>query len=118
MWPPPTVHFAVSRERLADEVSSAFGGGLPVLTQDLQWGSLTKLFVIGALAALQVGPDAGNLMGLRRAAHVVAITLDLRCWLKDTGSVVGNIRGNQYSALAALSDLDTDDDTTDGTTEL
>ena len=52
-------------------------GGLPLLTEDLQWNKKThpNLFVVGALAALQMGPDAGNLMGLRRAATVVANAL-------------------------------------------
>jgi len=74
-------------------------GGLPVLSQDLQWAGMSKLFVVGALAALQVGPDAGNLMGLRRAAQVLSSALDLRGWLREVGSVLGNIRGNRYSAL-------------------
>ncbi|CAJ1339093.1 unnamed protein product [Effrenium voratum] len=76
-------------------------GGFPVVSQDLQWGSLSQLFVMGALASLQVGPDAGNLMGLRRAAHIVANVLGLRDWLKDTASVLGNVRGNRYAALGA-----------------
>ena len=74
-------------------------GGFPTLTTDLQWGDFSQLFVIGALASLQVGPDAANLMGLRRAAQIVANALDLRAWLRDTKSVLGNIRGNRYAAL-------------------
>ena len=60
-------------------------GGLPLLTEDLQWNKKThpNLFVVGALAALQMGPDAGNLMGLRRAATVVANALECRCWLRE-----------------------------------
>lgn len=53
-------------------------GGFPELSQDLQWGGFKQLFVIGALASLQVGPDAGNLMGLRRAAQIVAHAMNLR----------------------------------------
>ena len=85
-------------------------GGFPVVSQDLQWGSFKQLFVIGALASLQVGPDAGNLMGLRRAVHIIANVLGLREWLKDTKSVLGNIRGNRY---AALGDSDDDDSGSD-----
>lgn len=85
-------------------------GGLPVLSQDLQWAGLKKLFVIGALAALQVGPDAGNLMGLRRAAQIVASALDLRAWLRDASSVLSNVRGNRFAALGEGSDSDSDDD--------
>jgi len=86
-------------------------GGLPTLSQDLQWGSHKQLFVIGALATLEVGPDGGNLMGLRRAAQIVANVMDRRAWLKDTGSVLGNIRGNRYAALEdseSESESDTD----------
>lgn len=82
-------------------------GGLPVLSHDVQWNGLKKLFVIGALAALQIGPDAGNLMGLRRAAQVVVSALDSRGWLRDTSSVLVNIRGNRF---AALHDDDDDED--------
>merc|ERR1712032_1545573 len=85
-------------------------GGLPVLSQDLQWAGLKKLFVIGALAGLQVGPDAGNLMGLRRSAHMVASALDSRGWLRDASSVLGNARGNRYAALDDGSDSDSEDD--------
>lgn len=88
-------------------------GGLPIVSQDLQWGTQRRLFVIGALAALQVGPDAANLMGIRRAAHVVAQALGLRSWLRDTGSVLGNIRGNRYAALSGSDDDDEDGDDDD-----
>lgn len=42
--------------------------GLPVLQDDMQWGHDAPLFVCGSLAALQIGPDAGNMSGARRAA--------------------------------------------------
>merc|ERR1712151_1124949 len=58
-------------------------GGLPHLSQDLQWGVHKQLFVIGSLATLQVGPDAGNLMGIRRAAQILTSTLGFRDWLHD-----------------------------------
>ena len=45
-------------------------GGFPALTSELQWGGMKNLYVVGALASLQVGPDAGNLMGLGRAAQI------------------------------------------------
>lgn len=84
-------------------------GGLPVLSHDVQWGGLKKFFVIGALAALQIGPDAGNLMGLRRAAHIVTSALDSRGWQRDTSSVLVNIRGNRYAALHDDSESDDSD---------
>lgn len=82
-------------------------GGLPDVTQDLRWydGQTTStppnVFVVGALAGLQVGPDAGNLMGIRRAALVIADSLDCRCWLREKALV------NPFEALL-LSDSDTE----------
>ena len=49
-------------------------GGFPVLSMDLQWGSL-PVFVVGELAALQLGPGAQSLMGARRGADMVASQL-------------------------------------------
>ncbi|PWN26019.1 hypothetical protein BDZ90DRAFT_233616 [Jaminaea rosea] len=45
-------------------------GGLPVLTEDLQYGRL-PLFVVGMYCGLQIGPAAGNLGGMREAADRV-----------------------------------------------
>lgn len=85
-------------------------GGLPTLSQHLQWGDFEQLFVIGALASLQVGPDAGNLMGLRRAAQIIANVMGVRSWLKNTSSVLSNIRGNRYDALQSDSDSEESED--------
>eukprot|EP00747_Dinoflagellata_sp_TGD_P067805 gnl/TRDRNA2_/TRDRNA2_155449_c1_seq1.p1 gnl/TRDRNA2_/TRDRNA2_155449_c1~~gnl/TRDRNA2_/TRDRNA2_155449_c1_seq1.p1 ORF type:complete len:447 (+),score=75.96 gnl/TRDRNA2_/TRDRNA2_155449_c1_seq1:143-1342(+) len=78
-------------------------GGLPVLTHDLQWGDNEQLFLVGALAALQVGPDAANLMGCRRAANVVAQSLGLRLWFRTSVYV------NRYAAFADSEDEDESD---------
>ncbi|OAV88954.1 hypothetical protein PTTG_09065 [Puccinia triticina 1-1 BBBD Race 1] len=43
--------------------------GLPLLTEDLQWGKELPLFVMGAYAALELGPDAANLSGSRGGAE-------------------------------------------------
>lgn len=88
-------------------------GGLPAVSQDVQWGDLKNLFVVGALASLQIGPDAGNLMGVRRAAQVVASALDSRRWLRDVSSVIGNIRGNRFAALSDGSSDGSDSDCSD-----
>ncbi|PWN44282.1 hypothetical protein IE81DRAFT_365031 [Ceraceosorus guamensis] len=50
-------------------------GGLPCLTDSLQWGREVPLFFVGALAGLQIGPAAGNLGGMREAAERVAVRL-------------------------------------------
>jgi hypothetical protein len=44
--------------------------GLPVLDEQLRWPG-TEIHVVGALAALQLGPGAGNMHGHRRAARRV-----------------------------------------------
>ncbi|WFD35721.1 hypothetical protein MCUN1_002582 [Malassezia cuniculi] len=49
-------------------------GGLPVVTEDLQYGSI-PLFCVGAYSALQIGPAAFNLGGMREAAERVAVRL-------------------------------------------
>eukprot|EP00798_Chlamydomonas_sp_ICE-L_P001831 gene1831-33249_t len=43
-------------------------GGLPTLTKSLRWADDVDVFVLGAYAALQLGPGAGNLMGAKTAA--------------------------------------------------
>lgn len=90
-------------------------GGLPVLSKDLQWGGCEQLFVVGALAALQVGPDAANLMGCRRAAQVVAQSLGLRLWQRSLRPRDGSLTicGNRY---AAFEDSEDDEKSTDAET--
>lgn len=71
-------------------------GGFPVLSQDIQWDEINhpNIFVVGAMAALQVGPDAGNLMGIRRAATLVANALNCRSWLRQKAII-----SNPFDAL-------------------
>ena len=76
-------------------------GGFPVLSTDLQWGSL-PVFVLGALAGLQLGPGALNLMGARQGADIVATKLeDAEVDLQG-----GNRVHNVFAALAGDSDSD------------
>ena len=79
-------------------------GGLPCVTQDLRWKDGLDLFVVGALAALNGGPDAGNVMGMRRAAQLVANALDCHKWLRDFALV---------NPFAAFGDDDSSDDESD-----
>lgn len=83
--------------------------GLPVVTEDLEWCS--NMFVVGAMAGLNLGPDAGNLMGARRGASLIANALDCRAWLRTTG----NIFANRYSVFddddeSSSSDASSEDD--------
>mmetsp|Transcript_45599 Transcript_45599/g.111024 ORF Transcript_45599/g.111024 Transcript_45599/m.111024 type:complete len:565 (+) Transcript_45599:110-1804(+) len=79
-------------------------GGLPCVTQDLRWKDGLDLFVVGALAALNGGPDAGNVMGMRRAAQLVANALDCHSWLRETALV---------NPFAVFGDDDSSDDDSD-----
>ena len=84
----------------------AIHGGLPAVTQDLRWKDGCNILLAGALAALQVGPDAGNLMGIRRAAVLIANSLNCRGWLHE------QTLANPFDALMwDDSDSDTDSDT-------
>jgi len=46
-------------------------GGVPIVNEDLQYGSL-PLYVIGSYSAIQIGPTAYNLGGIREGADRVA----------------------------------------------
>ena len=50
-------------------------GGLPALAPSLRWDKRTAVYVMGAFAALQLGPDALNLAGSRTGAARVAYAL-------------------------------------------
>lgn len=51
-------------------------GGLPGLTDDLMWKDDVPLFVTGRLAALRLGPGAGNLAGARSGAERIAWAIE------------------------------------------
>jgi lysine/ornithine N-monooxygenase len=86
-WPIPTV------------------GGLPVITEDARWSSTTQrnLYVMGQLASLSIGPDAANLMGIRRAAEIIANGLDCRSWLRQS-----NVYTNPFDIFSSDSDSDSE----------
>jgi hypothetical protein len=53
---------------LAAAHPTTIAGGMPVLADDLSWPG-TRIHLAGFTAALTLGPTAGNLIGLRRAAQ-------------------------------------------------
>jgi hypothetical protein len=55
-------------QHLAAAHPTTIAGGLPVLDEDLAWPG-TTVHLAGFTAALTLGPTAGNLIGLRRAAQ-------------------------------------------------
>jgi len=53
-------------------------GGLPVLSEQLQWGQL-PIHLMGNLAALELGPDAVNMSGALRGAYRIWPALTSKC---------------------------------------
>ena len=80
-------------------------GGFPCVTEDVEWRSKTNLFVTGSLASLNLGPDAGNLMGARRAAQLIAGRLERPSWLRGEGNILAQ---NRFDSLL-WSDSEDDD---------
>jgi hypothetical protein len=59
---------------VADQYPIPIVSGLPVLTNHLRWGD-RELYVMGGLAALQIGPTARNLAGARMASDKIVDAL-------------------------------------------
>ena len=51
--------------------------GLPILTPNLRWSHDVPLFLMGAPAQLQVGPDAANLNGALIASALIVDSLEI-----------------------------------------
>jgi hypothetical protein len=91
--------------RILDRFPIDIVGGLPDVSVDLEW---TKdLFVVGALASLNVGPDGGNIMGARRAATIVSNALECKSWLRRDGT---GALSNPFHMLSDDSDSSSDGD--------
>lgn len=86
-------------------------GGLPSVTEDLRWKDRLPLYVVGSLGALNTGPDAGNIMGVRRAAQLIANGLDCRCWLRQKALI------NPFEVLL-LGDSSSSDEETNSETDI
>ena len=71
IWLSTGTRFDVNSEPLLKEVLQAYPipviNGLPVLDDNLRWRGCS-LFIMGGLAALQIGPTARNLSGARMAS--------------------------------------------------
>lgn len=101
-------------QRLLAEYPVASCGGLPCITEDMQWREDVPLFVTGRLAAMQLGPGAPNLIGARVGAERVSWSLQDRLGAsrerENPGSAAGSqpsderfnyltARGSRYEAL-------------------
>lgn len=96
---------------LASRYNLLMQNGLPLLDEDLQWHD--RVTVVGSLASGQLGPDAGNLTGARRAASICADNIGVVDYL----SVSGAILGNMYGALSDEGDDSSDDSGTSSSEE-
>ena len=76
---------------------------LPAVDDSLRWGD-EDIFVVGALAQLQVGPDAGNLTGARRAAEICAANLGSHDDLVEDY----NVLANTYDVFGDSSDTESE----------
>ena len=85
-------------------------GGFPVITAELRWAE--NLYVVGGLASLSVGPDAGNLMGISRAAEAVANELNSKQWIRGEDS---NVLSNPFDMLGYDTDSSSEDEEYDET---
>ncbi|BAZ18238.1 hypothetical protein NIES4071_101230 (plasmid) [Calothrix sp. NIES-4071] len=74
IWLATGTRFDVTREPLLEEVLATYPiptiNGLPVLDKCLRWQDC-ELFIMGGLAALQVGPTARNLSGALMACEKI-----------------------------------------------
>ncbi|MBE9053821.1 SidA/IucD/PvdA family monooxygenase [Nostocales cyanobacterium LEGE 11386] len=74
IWLSTGSKFDVTDESLLTEIADtypiAIANGLPILDTYLRWPGC-ELFIMGALAALQVGPTARNLSGARMASEKI-----------------------------------------------
>ncbi len=70
--------------------------GLPRVNDHMRWGNeKSSLYIVGALAMLQAGPDAANLMGIKQAAVAVADDLGIyKHHYEEEGA-----RNNRFSFL-------------------
>ena len=87
-------------------------GGFPSVTEDMEWSreysDANGIFVAGALGSLNLGPDAGNLMGAKRSAQLIANVLSCRSWLRES-----DVLQNRFSLFWSDSDSESDSDDSD-----
>lgn len=99
-------------EQMMSEWPVEVKGGMPCLTDDLMWSEDVPCLMTGRLAALRLGPGAGNLEGARLGAERIAWKVEeLIQQGKPTGEGKGREDdercfhsgiGNQFGILEAL----------------
>ena len=85
--------------------------GLPHVDSHLRWAPDEDLFVLGANAALELGPGGGNLMGAMRGAKIVSNELHGLMWKRSEAPGQAKARPARPANLfAALLDEGASDD--------
>lgn len=78
-------------------------GGFPCLTENLMWKDDIPLFMVGRLAALQLGPAAPNIGGAKIGAERVAWAIEDLAAQNSAWGVGGETDGAQYGSNQYLS---------------
>jgi hypothetical protein len=91
-------------ESAASEDGKVVIGGRPALDASLRLRKDMEVFVMGDLAALQVGPDAANLSGGLKAARIVVDELRQHRPVRNEGFETLHELNNPYDLLAESSD--------------
>lgn len=81
-------------------------GGLPCITDDLQWTPEVPLFVAGKLGALKIGPGAANLAGARAGAERIAWSIAEI--LEKDDALINEVHRYQTGVGSRYDVLDTD----------
>lgn len=76
-------------------------GGLPCITEDMAWREDVPLYITGRLAALQLGPGGGNLIGARTGAERVSWAVQdlLRAEEKEGSGSGGDGNSDRFDYL-------------------
>jgi len=78
--------------------------GLPILTNDLEWREGCPLYVCGAYAALQLGPDALNVSGAISGSRIIAAHMSASTSLEvDSGSSLRSAGSSPNDKLSPTS---------------
>jgi len=76
-------------------------GGLPCINEDMAWREDVPLYITGRLAALQLGPGGGNLIGARTGAERVSWAVQdfLRVEEKEVSEIRGDGGSDRFDYL-------------------
>ena len=106
----------ITQEPLLQQLPAVQNGPLPSLDQNLRLVPGWDLFMIGAYAALQVGPDSGSLSGSVRGAHIISDVLRPKLWpSKEVSSKLSRLHVKGWNSFELLADetSDSSDDESD-----